>query len=148
MHKLDTARMILEADREDLVSRMQRGASLRTQALSLVVPARLRLDRITPADAAGLQSQVNGFTARLNACPEPPQVIIIYGFSSYYCGECGPQISTVPLLHAKLSMARHKACEYILHSRQLMKLQYKGHIVLYMPLGGCGHSFGPDFEIR
>jgi hypothetical protein len=66
MHKLDTARMILEADRDDILARMQRGASLRTQALSLLAPARFRLDRITPADAAGLQSQVKAFAARLS----------------------------------------------------------------------------------
>lgn len=65
MHELDTARMILEADREDILARMRRGASLRTQAFSLVAPARFRLDCITPSDAAGLQSQVKAFAARL-----------------------------------------------------------------------------------
>lgn len=66
MHKLDQARMILEADSEDILARLRRGASLRTLAFSLVAPARFRLDRITPGDAAGLQSQVKAFAARLS----------------------------------------------------------------------------------
>lgn len=66
MHKLDQERMILEADHQGLLIGIQCGASLRVHALSLVAPARFRLDRITPERASRLQDQVKAFAARLS----------------------------------------------------------------------------------